>query len=154
MLRNVTAEKSVAAAADGDANALMVGNHLWPNGQVSSVYLTRQFDNHHIPYDSIYGITLIAILRLGLVPEHRSELYSEFLKLPIFEDMAPWNIVIWGSSVGYIDFDTREFTFDEELKSVYRVMSAMMNYKVRCPASCVVHFFVWFFRFSTTIAPL
>ena len=132
--RNVTAEKELAAgltAPSGAAVNLTTGNHLWPHGQVSSVYLTRALDGSHIPYDTIYGITLIAMLRLGLVREQRSVLYEEFLKLPLFEDMAPWNIVIVGSSVGYIDYDTRAHTFDKDLQSVYRVMSAMFNYKVR-----------------------
>jgi len=137
VLRNETAEQELLSAAPRHVN-LTVGNHLWPSGQVSSVYLTRELDGSHIPYDTIYGITLIAMLRLGLVKQQRGLLYEEFLKLPLFEDMAPWNIVIIGNSVGYIDYDTRAHTFDKDLESVYRVMSAMFNYKVRC-----VHARVW-----------
>ena len=53
-------------------------------------------DSHHIPYQEIRSITLIALLRLGLAPSLRKRAYEQFVKLPLYEDMAPWNIVQQG----------------------------------------------------------
>ena len=65
------------------------------------VRLYRDKDSFPIPYTSIYGITLITILRLGLDSTQRERLFSSFLKLPLYEDMAPWNMVVMGK-VRYI----------------------------------------------------
>ena len=37
-------------------------------------------------------ISLIALLRMGLLEEIKTQFYDKFLKLPYYEDMAPWNI--------------------------------------------------------------
>lgn len=84
------------------------------------VMLQRQFDKALIPYNTLYGVTLITALRLGLIPAHRTRMcvrkfpdcfvdafdifngllaatcarYEEFVHLPLYEDMAPWNIVL------------------------------------------------------------
>ena len=46
-----------------------------------------------IPYTSLYSITLISMLRMGLVAQQKERAYRQFISLPLYEDMAPWNIV-------------------------------------------------------------
>ncbi len=58
--------------------------------------LTRAFDDQPIPYTTVYGVTLIAILRLGLLGPMRGKAYHKFVALPLYLDMAPWNIVFVG----------------------------------------------------------
>ena len=41
---------------------------------------------------NLTGISLIALLRLGLLSEVKARLYEQFIKMPLYEDMAPWNI--------------------------------------------------------------
>ena len=38
--------------------------------------------------------------------------YHNFVALPLYEDMAPWNIVFQGSRMAYIDYDTKDVTYD------------------------------------------
>jgi hypothetical protein len=54
---------------------------------------------------------LITILRLGLVQSQREIAYHNFVALPLYEDMAPWNIVFQGSRMAYIDYDTKDVTY-------------------------------------------
>jgi hypothetical protein len=86
-------------------------------------------DSFHIPYDHLHGITLITILRLGLIADHKERAYKQFIQLPLYEDMAPWNVAFSGSNLYYIDFDTRDITFDKVLPLAYQVMSVLFNYK-------------------------
>ena len=51
------------------------------------------------------------------------------MRLPLYEDMAPWNIVFQGQDLDYIDYDTRDKTFDAYVKKAYQVLSVLMNYK-------------------------
>jgi len=133
---------------------LPLGVH--PNMQRGvSVQLFRDKDSFPIPYTSIYGVTLISAIRLGLDSRIRDRYFSEFLNLSLYEDMAPWNIVLNGRSLSYIDYDTRDITFDQDISKVstahtwcalfknnkwisfsfffyaqtYRLMSVLMNYK-------------------------
>ena len=55
--------------------------------------------------------------------------YRLFVQLPLYEDMAPWNIVFQGKTLDYIDYDTRDKTFDAYVKKAYQVLSVLMNYK-------------------------
>eukprot|EP00605_Chrysophyceae_sp_TOSAG23-4_P000612 GSChrysophyteH1.ASY1.ANO1.689.1 assembled CDS len=96
---------------------------------ITSVFLHRDKDSWPIPYTSIYGITLISTLRLGLHRLQRERLFHDFLKLPLYEDMAPWNVVLMGPHLDYIDYDTRDVIFDGDIPKAYRVMSVLMNYK-------------------------
>jgi hypothetical protein len=43
--------------------------------------------------------------------------------------MAPWNIVLMGQALDYIDYDTKDFTFDQDVPKAYMVMTILMNYK-------------------------
>jgi len=78
------------------------------NGKSVKVYLTRDGDEHLIPYKTIKSVTLIAVLRMGLVPELKAHAYDKFIGMPLFEDMAPWNIVMEGKNYNYIDYDTQD----------------------------------------------
>ena len=48
--------------------------------------------------------------------------------MPLFEDMAPWNIVLVGPRLAYIDQDTLDKTFNDAVPRAYQTMSALMNY--------------------------
>lgn len=76
--------------------ALPPGEHVNQHS-ITSVHLLRDRDDFPIPYTSLYGITLISALRLGLESTQRDRLFQLYLKLPLYEDMAPWNIVLMGS---------------------------------------------------------
>jgi hypothetical protein len=59
--------KPLAGDAYRKALAKMVPEGSHPNrGTVTSVYITREHDAWHIPYGTLYGITLITVLRLGV----------------------------------------------------------------------------------------
>ena len=117
-------EQQLKRGGGGDAKNL----HL-NNGLRTSVFLTRDGDHHFIPYESIKSVTLIAVLRMGLVKALKQRAYKEFINMPLYEDMAPWNIVYDGKSLNYIDFDTKDKTFDAFVPHAYQVMSVLMNYK-------------------------
>ncbi|GMH66089.1 hypothetical protein TL16_g04354 [Triparma laevis f. inornata] len=99
------------------------------NGKWTRVWLTRDMDGHFIPYNTIKSLTLIAVLRMGLVPELKAHAYKEFIGMPLYEDMAPWNIVMEGQGYNYIDYDTRDKTFDAYIPHAYQILSVLMNYK-------------------------
>jgi hypothetical protein len=77
----------------------------------------------------VHGITLITLLRLGLLPALRMRAYHQFVALPLYLDMAPWNIVARGPALDYIDFDTKDRTFDGAVAQAYQVMEVLFNYK-------------------------
>ena len=162
------------------------GNHP-NNGGVVSVYLKRGIDDSIIPYVTVRGVSLIAMLRMKLVPEHRTRTYHQFVQLPLFQDMAPWNIVfngvrnilsciqcrwctvfiatplgawtrvcVWRRLVSlvlvldgdhfrdfvrvfscflvqgaleYIDYDTKDHTYDAYVKKIFETMEVLFNYK-------------------------
>jgi len=107
---------------------LPAGHHV-SNGRIVHVYLTRDEDGSYIPYGQIRSITLIAAIRLGLITPHRQRAFSAFLRLPLYEDMAPWNIAFTANKLEYIDYDTRGLTYDAHVVRIYRTLSALMNYK-------------------------
>lgn len=107
---------------------LVFGHHV-NNGEVVHVHLTRDEDLSYIPYGAIQSITLIAAIRLGLVSVQRKRAFSSFVRLPLYEDMAPWNVAFKGSTLTYIDYDTQTETYDTHVSKVYRVLSVLMNYK-------------------------
>jgi hypothetical protein len=108
---------------------LPLGHHLTGGLGLVSVTMTRDKSTHVIPYNAIRAVTLIAVLRLGLVKALKERAYGLFVGLPLYEDMAPWNIVFVGPSLDYIDYDTRDKTFDADVKRTYQVLSVLMNYK-------------------------
>lgn len=84
-----------AAEVPQDGLQLPLGYH--PNQHsVVGVHLLRDRDSFPIPYTNIYGVTLISALRLGLEHTLRDRMFKSFLKMPLYEDMAPWNVVLMG----------------------------------------------------------
>ena len=81
--------------------------HCETTGGVPHVYIVRAVDGFAIPYDTIDSMSLIAILRMGLLEPIKRTFYDQFLKLPMYEDMAPWNIVFRYGQLDYIDYDTK-----------------------------------------------
>ena len=117
-------------ARDKVSNPMLADKNLHVNnGLTTTVFLTRDGDHHFIPYETIKSVTLIAVLRMGLTKELKKHAYKEFINMPLYEDMAPWNIVYDGKSLSYIDYDTRGKTFDAFVPHAYQVMSVLMNYK-------------------------
>jgi hypothetical protein len=116
------------------------GSH--PNrGTITTVYITREHDSWHIPYGTLYGITLITILRLGLVQSQREIAYHNFVALPLYEDMAPWNIVFQGSRMAYIDYDTKDVTY------VVKLLCCFCCWVFLCVV-CFFYVLVFFYLFD------
>ncbi|XP_013403378.1 uncharacterized protein LOC106168754 [Lingula anatina] len=93
------------------------------------VYLIRKGDGFKIPYGDVHAISLIALLRMGLLEPIKTMFYDLFLTLPFYEDMAPWNIVFRSGRLEYIDYDTKDFTFNKMVPAAYQVMAMLMNYE-------------------------
>ena len=51
------------------------------------------------------------------------------MDMPLYEDMAPWNIFFEAGKLIYIDYDTRNLHFDEAVPMAYQVIEVLMNYK-------------------------
>ena len=98
-------------------------NHV--NGET---FLIRTNDDSRITYDK-FGISLVAALRLGVSQETKSRLYDQFIKIPIFEDMAPWNIQFRAGQLEYVDKDSSEESFDWILPYGYQFIIALMNWR-------------------------
>jgi hypothetical protein len=125
---NVPGPLPVVSEAHQSWLALPKGAHP-VQGKVLQVHLTRDKDSFPIPYTAIRGVTLISALRLGLVTSQRDTFFKRFLQLPLYEDMAPWNVVLSGSTLDYIDYDTMGVVFDADIPKAYRVMAVLVNYK-------------------------
>ena len=124
----VVASRETEEWKNGLVSTLPLGSHR-NNGAIVSVGLERAHDKLQIPYVSLWGMTLIAVLRMGLIKEQRAASYYSFVHMPLYEDMAPWNIVFQGSDLEYIDYDTKDKTFDKSVRLVYQVLSVLYNYK-------------------------
>ncbi|GAB1608557.1 uncharacterized protein LOC115214405, partial [Argonauta hians] len=98
-------------------------------GHQHNVYLQRQSDGFIIPYGDVHSITLITLLRSGLTSQIRHKLYQKFLQLPLYEDMAPWNIVFSAGHLQYIDYDTRNKTYTDYVPILYQLLAVLMNYR-------------------------
>ena len=46
--------------------------------------------------------------------------------MPLYEDMAPWNIFFEAGKLIYIDYDTRNLHFDEAVPMAYQVSSTAL----------------------------
>jgi hypothetical protein len=113
-----------------DGHARKYQMHIESNSTKEwKVYLTRAHDKWRIPYNEINSITLIALLRMGILSEIKNWFYGLFLRLPMYEDMAPWNIVFRGGKLDYIDYDTKDHTLDAVLPFAYQIIAALMNYE-------------------------
>jgi hypothetical protein len=107
---------------------LSLGHHP-SNHKVISIMLSRDRDSFPIPYTAVHGVTLISVLRMGVAQTMLDKLYKKFLSLPLYEDMAPWNVVLTGGLMDYIDFDTRGITYNDAVPQAYQVMTVLMNYE-------------------------
>lgn len=85
------------------------------------MYLVREHDGFHIPYETVEAVTLIALIRLNLVPGIKDVLYDQLLKMGIYEDMAPWNIAFKAGKLIYIDYDTRDIELSKQVPMAYQV---------------------------------
>lgn len=121
------AEEEEEEGAVVEASSTGSGLSLLPG--VTSIILTRDMDGAFIPYSSVHGITLITMLRLNLLPHLRARAYHQFVSLPLYLDMAPWNIVFVGGRLDYIDYDTKDRTYDRFVVKAYEVMEVLFNYK-------------------------
>lgn len=81
----------------------------------------RDTDGFRIPYETVDAVTLIALVRLKLVAGISDVLYDQFLKMGIYEDMAPWNIAFRGGKLIYIDYDTRDIDLTKQVPLAYQV---------------------------------
>lgn len=59
----------------------------------------------------------------------KDQAWKEFVELPLYEDMAPWNIVYQGNKLKYIDYDSQDKIYTQHLQFIYRVLAALINYK-------------------------
>jgi hypothetical protein len=96
---------------------------------VTSIILTRDHDGAVIPYASVWGVTLITALRLNLLAPQRLRAYHQFVALPVYLDMTPWNIVFQGPRLDYIDYDTRDRNYDALIRRAFEMMEVLFNYK-------------------------
>nr|XP_054772394.1 uncharacterized protein LOC129280391 [Lytechinus pictus] len=103
--------------------------HCTSNETHYEVYLVRAHDGFKIPYQEVKGISLIALLRMGLLRDVKENFYNQFLKLPLYGDMAPWNILFSGGKLEYIDYDTKQMMFDKVAPAAYQIMAMLMNYR-------------------------
>lgn len=46
--------------------------------------------------------------------------------MPLYEDMAPWNIFFEAGKLIYIDYDTRNLHFDEAVPMAYQVTQTLI----------------------------
>ncbi|XP_050400910.1 uncharacterized protein LOC126817803 isoform X2 [Patella vulgata] len=93
------------------------------------VHLVRQQDGFKIPYGNVNAISLIALLRMGLIEVQKNDFYAKFLNLPLYEDMAPWNIVFRHGTLEYIDYDTKDYKYDKLTPAAYRILMVLTNYQ-------------------------
>ncbi|CAH1773495.1 unnamed protein product [Owenia fusiformis] len=128
-VRNLTAQVDHHFDYALDGHMRKYYQHCTSNATHFEVYLIRSPDGFKIPFGRVHAITLIALLRLGLIDEMKDEFYDKFLKLPFYEDMAPWNIVFKSGQLEYIDYDTKDFTFTKMVPAAYQIMSMLMNYE-------------------------
>eukprot|EP00057_Strongylocentrotus_purpuratus_P008891 XP_011663365.1 PREDICTED: uncharacterized protein LOC100889941 isoform X1 [Strongylocentrotus purpuratus] len=103
--------------------------HCESNATHYEVYLVRAHDGFKIPYQEVKGISLIALLRMGLLPKIKENFYNQFLRLPLYSDMAPWNILFAGGQLEYIDYDTKQMTLDKVAPAAYQIMAMLLNYR-------------------------
>jgi len=90
--------------------------------------MVRSEDGSRIVYDT-FGISLIALLRMGASNFMKDRLYEQFVRLPLYLDMAPWNLQFRAGDLHYLDKDTMDNTFDRFTPHAYQLILAMINYK-------------------------
>ena len=93
---NVTTDISQLHVSNNNTGVTLYANNIDVNGSKTSFTLPPGFhpnqhsvilagihrdkDSFFIPYTTIYGITLISVLRMGLIPEQRESYFKHFLR--------------------------------------------------------------------------
>ncbi|XP_062506504.1 uncharacterized protein LOC134183072 [Corticium candelabrum] len=128
-IQNLTTQVNHHFDYELDGHKRKYKQHCISNKTGWEIFLTREIDGFKIPYNVLQGVSLIALLRMGLLEEEKDMFYDMFVRLPLYEDMAPWNILFQGGKLTYIDYDTKDFTFNKMVPAAYQVMSMLMNYQ-------------------------
>lgn len=89
----------------------------------------RDEDRSPIPFLHLKSVTVHALLQMRLSHLHHTAVLAGIMGLHLMEDMAPWNVVVQGSRVAYIDHDTMDNDLDRSATELYRALSALMNLK-------------------------
>jgi len=84
--------------------------------------------NAVIPYTH-FGVSLITLLRIGVSFVTRERLYGMFLQIPVYQDMATWNIQWRRGKLAYVDVDTMQSHLELALPRAYQTVLALMNYE-------------------------
>ena len=64
------------------------------------------------------GVTVQCLAALGLGRAQKSALFSSVLSMPLFEDMAPWNLMAAQGRLEYVDSENAERTLDALLPTL------------------------------------
>ena len=134
-----TADTSSAPSSQDEESAPALGEiaSAWTSGKVAGVgktWLKRMGDggqlvsNSLIPYTH-FGVSLITLLRIGMSETTKERLYGQFLQIPMYQDMATWNIQWASGRLAYVDVDTMDTHLEESLAHAYQVILALMNYE-------------------------
>jgi hypothetical protein len=56
-------------------------------------------------------------------------LYEQFIRLPLYLDMAPWNLQFRAGQLHYLDKDTMDVTYERLQPYAYQLILSMINFK-------------------------
>jgi hypothetical protein len=90
--------------------------------------MIRTEDGSKIAYDT-FGISLITLMRIGSSRFMRDRLYEQFIRLPLYLDMAPWNLQFRAGQLHYLDKDTMDVTYERLQPYAYQLILSMINFK-------------------------
>lgn len=133
LLRHVWGEDEVARATNDELAAVKDAWSLQTPG-IGRTWLERTaadggaVANNVIPYTH-FGMSLITLLRMGVSEKTKTKLYGQFLQIPVYEDMATWNIQWTNGKLAYVDVDTMQRHLEGSLPHAYVMILALMNYE-------------------------
>ena len=79
------------------------------------VVLNRLRDGSEIRFIGGRGVTVQSLAMLGLHWRERQALFRAISTLKLYEDMAPWNLMVAQGWVEYVDSENRDRTLDQYL---------------------------------------
>ena len=79
------------------------------------VVLNRLSDGSEIAFTGGRGVTVQSLAMLGLVASERHTLFRAISALRLYEDMAPWNLMVAQGAVEYVDSENRDRKLDQYL---------------------------------------